>query len=182
MVYLQDETYIAEFPNGRQLKIFGSPWTPQCGNWAFQFPPIRDVFHGIIPPDTDILLTHGPPKLHLDTEPARRYSARGCEHLLKEIWRVRSSLKLVVFGHIHAGYGEKVVRFDRMQMNYDSIIIGISGLLSLIVMALSLLWSSSKHLFGLQENDDGSAVQLANAAIAPGLDESGPRKPLVIQL
>ncbi|KAH8784018.1 hypothetical protein BGZ57DRAFT_884425 [Hyaloscypha finlandica] len=36
--------------------------TQQFGNWAFQHPPIRDVWMGVVPEETDVLLTHGPAK------------------------------------------------------------------------------------------------------------------------
>lgn len=184
MIYLQNESYTTDFPNGRHLNIYGSPWTPQFGNWAFQYPPIRDVFRGVVPPDTDILLTHGPPKLHLDAEPGRGSSFKGCEHLLQEIWRVRSFLKLVVFGHIHAGYGKEVIRFDSLLRSYELIALNISGLPSLIMMAVLLLWSFLRQLLGLRDNgqQDPDTIQLANAAIAPGPDDADPRQPLVFQI
>lgn len=184
VIYLQCESYTAKFPNGRQLNIYGSPWTPQFGNWAFQYPPIRDIFHGVVPPDTDILLTHGPPKLHLDVEPGQVSSFKGCEHLLREIWRVRSSLKLIVFGHIHAGHGKEVVQFDLLQRSYEAIALGRAGLPSLIMMAVLLLWSFIRRLFSLRDNgqQDSDTIQLANAAIAPIPDDPDARQPLVFQV
>ncbi|KAG8723382.1 hypothetical protein FRC09_003582 [Ceratobasidium sp. 395] len=57
---------------GRGLRVFGSPYTPELGQWAFQYPQAhllperaRAVWEDI-PLDTDILITHGPPIHHLD--------------------------------------------------------------------------------------------------------------------
>ena len=61
----------------------------------------------LIPDDTDILVTHGPPFGTLDTVSPHSTHRCGCEELalrLKEL----SYLKLHVFGHIHGGYGQKV--------------------------------------------------------------------------
>ena len=55
----------------------------------------------MIPLDTDVLITHGPPFGILD----RCYDDQrvGCEELLKAVKRVKP--KLHVFGHIHENYG-----------------------------------------------------------------------------
>ncbi|NRS87458.1 Icc-related predicted phosphoesterase [Flavobacterium sp. 7E] len=55
----------------------------------------------LIPKDTDILITHGPPFGILDLT-ASNYNA-GCEMLLKKVNQIKP--KLHVFGHIHEGYG-----------------------------------------------------------------------------
>ena len=69
----------------------------QLSNWAFQYPPIRDVWTKTVPRDTNILLTHDPPKWHFDA------NSPGNHYLSKDIRRVKPSL--VCFGHIHGGYG-----------------------------------------------------------------------------
>ena len=45
----------------RMLNVYGSPWTPQYGISAFQYPREQDVWSNRIPALTDILITHGPP-------------------------------------------------------------------------------------------------------------------------
>lgn len=93
------------------LKIWGSPWTcwfygvnPRCtafmrsegeleGKWAK------------IPDDTDILVTHSPPFAILDQD---RMGVNLGDMFLKE--RIdQMSIKLHVFGHIHAGHGRAKV-------------------------------------------------------------------------
>ncbi|KAK4182123.1 putative rhamnogalacturonate lyase C [Podospora australis] len=73
-------------PNGRQLCIYGSPRTPRYGNWAFQYTRNDDIWTGTIPKGVDILVTHGPPRSHLDL------GRLGCYHLLRELWRVRPKI------------------------------------------------------------------------------------------
>lgn len=49
-------------------KVFGSPYTPTFFDWAFNLdigPHLQAVWNEI-PDDTDILITHGPPKDILD--------------------------------------------------------------------------------------------------------------------
>ena len=97
--YLQDK--VVEVMG---LKIYGSPWQPRYGDWAFNLErgkPLRDVW-ARIPPTTDILVTHGPPYGILDTTEVERQKV-GCKDLLEAVQRIRP--KIHVFGHIHCGYG-----------------------------------------------------------------------------
>lgn len=83
------------------IKIFGSPYTPAFGNWAFNVR--RDRLHSFweeIPNDCDILITHGPPKGVLDLV----YKEDGFERvgdlaLLKAVQK--RNISHHVFGHIH---------------------------------------------------------------------------------
>lgn len=84
------------------FKIWGSPYTPTFGNWAFMKSrqKIRKVWE-IIPNDTDIIITHGPPKGILDLTWRTNNQAEMCGDisLLKRIREIKP--KLVCFGHIH---------------------------------------------------------------------------------
>ena len=87
------------------LKFYGTPFTPWFYNWAFNLyeEQLRKVYDKI-PKDTNVLLTHGPPKYVLDLNCA------GGEHcgsacLLDIIQHDLKELKLSVFGHIHEPYG-----------------------------------------------------------------------------
>ena len=90
--YLQD-TGTNVRVRGRDLNVYGSPRSPRQGNGAFQYYRCDDEWKGGIPPGLDILITHGPPKTHLD---ANRI---GCLALLEELWRTRP--RLHVCGHVH---------------------------------------------------------------------------------
>jgi Icc-related predicted phosphoesterase len=102
ITYLEDEgtTYSG-------WKIYGMPWTPIFGRWAFMSSSDgRKLRCDAIPNDTDILITHGPPKGYLDEvlDWARGGHINvGCEHLKDAVERIQP--KLHVFGHIHEGAG-----------------------------------------------------------------------------
>ncbi|KAK1719674.1 Metallo-dependent phosphatase-like protein, partial [Colletotrichum lupini] len=121
---------------GREIRVYGSPYTPRHGNWAFQYPrsggaapycsssssslrttdvdnATSDPWRGTIPPGTDVLVTHAPPKGHMD-DPRGHW---GCEMLLAEVWRARP--RLHVFGHVHCGRGREAVAFDGLQAAYE---------------------------------------------------------------
>lgn len=96
--YIQDE--IVELEG---LRIWGSPWTPKWGEWAFSLErgsAIRAKWDSI-PEQLDILITHGPPAFICDRTTDGLNV--GCEDL-REVIRARRP-RLHVFGHIHDGYG-----------------------------------------------------------------------------
>ncbi len=58
VIYLEDsETTI----NG--IRIWGSPWQPEFGGWAFNLPRGEECLEKweMIPEGIDVLITHGPP-------------------------------------------------------------------------------------------------------------------------
>lgn len=121
--YLQNSTVKLAFASTsgvRTLSVYGSPLTPKHGLSAFQHPVGEDAWTGTVPQDTDILLTHGPPWGHLD---GVKHS--GCTFLAKEVARVRP--RLVVFGHIHVGYGAEERVYDGEGRAYEGILGGWGG-------------------------------------------------------
>jgi len=85
------------------LRIYGSPWQPWYHNWAFNLHPGPDLRAkwDLIPRDTDVLVTHGPPYgIHDRTVVG---VAAGCVDLLAAVREVRP--RLHIFGHIHEGWG-----------------------------------------------------------------------------
>lgn len=80
------------------LKIYGTPWTPIFHNWAYMLPDeqLKWKFKAI-PLDTDILVTHTPPKGILDP------GDYGSEALRKALNNINP--KIHIFGHNHGGYG-----------------------------------------------------------------------------
>ncbi len=89
------------------LKIWGSPITPTFGyGWAFNRD--RDKLNKLwqnIPDDTDIVVSHGPPKTVLDLSynHAGELEFCGCSALYKRMLVVQPQLCL--FGHIHNNDG-----------------------------------------------------------------------------
>ncbi|KAM7346397.1 metallophosphoesterase domain-containing protein 1-like isoform 2-T2 [Cochliomyia hominivorax] len=86
------------------LRIYGSPWQPKYGNWAFNLPRGEALLEkwNKIPANIDILITHGPPIGHGDL--CKWGSRGGCVELLTTIQK-RVKPKYHIFGHIHEDYG-----------------------------------------------------------------------------
>lgn len=86
------------------IKIYGTPWQPEFGGWAF------NLQRGIkclnmwnkIPDNIDVLITHTPPLGHGDL--ACSGVRAGCVELLNTVQQ-RVKPKYHIFGHIHEGYG-----------------------------------------------------------------------------
>lgn len=113
--YLEHDSVTLKFAGGRDLKIYGAPDIPRCGgaDFAFQYDSASPPWKGTVPADTDILVTHPPPRFHLDL------GTLGCPALLAELWRVRP--KLHVFGHVHWGHGRRAMHFDACQEAYEAL-------------------------------------------------------------
>jgi Icc-related predicted phosphoesterase len=87
-----------------KIKIWGSPVTPCFFDWAFnrrRGDPIARHWD-LIPPDTDILITHGPVFCKLDK--TKSGENVGCKDLLDKVREFKP--KVHVCGHIHEAYGQ----------------------------------------------------------------------------
>lgn len=95
--YLQDQAVEID-----GIRFYGSPWTPPFFHWAFMAPPkeIRARW-AAIPSNTDVLITHGPPRGVGDAVPGA--GPQGCDDLLASV--VQLSPDVHIFGHIHEAYG-----------------------------------------------------------------------------
>lgn len=96
--YLEDSGVTVE-----GYHIWGSPWTPSPFDWAFNLhsPPVIQAKWSLIPADTDILLTHSPPREVLDRCCDGTHA--GCRELRTRVGEVRPLVH--VFGHVHEAYG-----------------------------------------------------------------------------
>lgn len=109
VVYLHDSEFIIESPEfSRPIKFYGSPWQPWFYDWAFNLPRFGDELKSkwdLIPEDTNVLITHGPPNGYGDYVYNWRQPGVnvGCELLIGRIMDVKPTLN--VFGHIHEGNG-----------------------------------------------------------------------------
>ena len=85
------------------LRIFGSPYTPNFGNWSFMKDrnKLERMWKDAIHVDTDIVITHGPPKGILDKSENRDGLMECCgdKSLLNKILEIQPAYHL--FGHIH---------------------------------------------------------------------------------
>ncbi len=97
VTYLQDSGC-----NIDTLAFWGSPWQPEFHDWAFNLPRGARLAEKwqLIPPDVDILITHGPPAGFGDGCWGTR---TGCQDLLEAVYRVSPSIHL--YGHIHEDGG-----------------------------------------------------------------------------
>lgn len=97
VVYLEDSAVTAA-----GVKIYGTPWTPKFFDWWFMADE-KELWErfAYIPSDTDILLSHGPPRGAGDL--TRSGTRAGSTALAEHLQVIRP--KAVVCGHIHEGYG-----------------------------------------------------------------------------
>nr|POF02283.1 putative rhamnogalacturonate lyase c [Quercus suber] len=148
VVYLENDS-VELICGTRTIRVFGSPDTPRCGNFAFQYDPLHNVWAGRVPADTDILVTHGPPALHLD-------GGKGCRSLLAELWRARPAL--VVFGHIHQARGRETMLLVSSQRQYEDIALIANSWAKLP----SLLWKVIAER--VDRHSSRQTISLVNAA------------------
>ncbi|KAK4138530.1 Metallo-dependent phosphatase [Trichocladium antarcticum] len=106
---------------GTEFTVFGSPYSPEYGLWAFtyrhpNYAPAASGPHNeaitslsaaelwaTVPEDIDVLVTHTPASTHCD-------NSMGCEDLRRTLARVRP--RLHVCGHVHRGRSAERVRWD----------------------------------------------------------------------
>ena len=167
IIYLENSESTITCASGRQLRIYGSPYSARHGSWAFQYPRSENVWEGTISEKVDILVTHGPPRGHLDL------LTLGCPHLLREVWRVRP--KLHVFGHIHEGAGTEWLSFDLLQNAYEQTIIANGGF-------KNLLWTIKAFLQSLHLPVREAKCLLVNPSMVGGLRDDDRRRPVKIIL
>lgn len=101
IIWLEHET-----ANVKGLNIFGSPYSPRYGDWAYMYKRNRgDVYWSSIPENTDILICHTMPKGILDLcddERDRKFPYQaGCKALYNRIIELKH-LKLFCGGHLHS--------------------------------------------------------------------------------
>ena len=100
VIYLQDSYVVID-----GVKIYGTPWQPYFYNWAFNLHRGKDISEkwDLIENDCDIFISHGPPANISSLDKCFDGRHVGCVDLIKKIEEIKPTL--VVFGHIHEGYG-----------------------------------------------------------------------------
>ncbi|OAA54610.1 metallophosphoesterase domain-containing protein [Niveomyces insectorum RCEF 264] len=177
---------------GRRVRVFGSPWTPRFGSWAFQYDMEpqngsqntgksgNQKWEGAVPDGTDVVVSHGPPACHLDD------GGKGCEKLLLELWRSRPAL--VVCGHIHAGRGTARLRYDAVQRSYeDAVLEGRPRWrrwTSLGRLVVCVAWYKVQQVLGrrTRANTAKKTTRLVNAAVVSGKGNRDHHSPIVVTL
>lgn len=104
IMLLNEGTHCFTLENGALLTVYASPYTPALGAWGFQYHP--DQGHDFsIERGVDVVMTHGPPKGVMDYTYGRERA--GCPSLFAAVARARPMVHC--FGHIHEGWGAKLV-------------------------------------------------------------------------
>lgn len=132
VIFLDEGNHRFILENSAILTVYASPWTPSLGDWGFQYPPVHG--HSFeITKGTDLVVTHEPPKGVMDyTENKQR---AGCPNLFGAVARARP--RLHCFGHIHEGWGAKLVTWRDQLTETPSHFTDIDNERSVIVEKLS---------------------------------------------
>lgn len=92
------------------VRFWGSPITPRFYHWSFMRDPGEPIEQHwrMIPADTQVLITHGPPFGIMDQvnrdDGSKEHT--GCPSLLDRLAQVKP--KVHIFGHIHECHGQHV--------------------------------------------------------------------------
>lgn len=99
IIYLEDNGVEIE-----GIKFWGSPQTPFFNDWAFNKQRGSEIkkYWDMIDPDTDVLVTHGPPFMILDYIPFNNDYV-GCNDLAYRVEQIEPAVH--IFGHIHDSHG-----------------------------------------------------------------------------
>ncbi|SPQ25692.1 7240f1e4-05ee-4e04-975a-40929cd84c24 [Thermothielavioides terrestris] len=191
----------------RKVTIFGSPWTPQYGISAFQYPPTKGAEHwraglgNLVPTNTKtkpkrtrtnrdeskhrqaaptlVVVTHGPPRLYLDRRDALHPA--GCPHLLAALARLRP--RLHVFGHIHAARGRADVVLDGARRAHDDVLVGWAGgrgWAALARLAVLVAWARVRRVLGLLAEE--GTTTFVNAAVVGGRENELRHEAVVVEI
>lgn len=163
IIYLEHEKVVVAAENGRLIRVFGSPYSPESiHSVPFQYPRDKNVWNKV-PKNVDILITHTPPLTHLD-------SLEGCWYLLHKLWKRQP--RLHVFGCVHEHHGIDLLCYDDLQNAMEQIEVAGGGFCNLMKVVKGFVRSFSCH--GVE-----AKTQLVNACIVGG--ESEPhREPITV--
>ncbi|KAL2858511.1 Metallo-dependent phosphatase-like protein [Aspergillus pseudoustus] len=171
-------------PSRREIKIFGSPYTPQHGNWAFQYARADGARMWeeeiCIPSDTDILITHGPPRGHLDL------GFMGCMGLRRVLWGMKMKGEqrpplVHVFGHVHGGYGREVAFWDGFQQAYEGALERRTILLRWVCLTM-LVWYGILGVLTGWYGSGGAETVMVNAAAVGGVHDEKRREAICVDI
>jgi Icc-related predicted phosphoesterase len=111
-------------------RIYGSPWTktfdgmnPKCKAFCVDTEEELADKWSLIPENTEILITHSPPKYIMDVINRGPYPQNtGSDSLREKVKKMNH--KLHVFGHIHEGYGKEEI--ERLTDGHKIILVNAS--------------------------------------------------------
>ncbi len=104
IIFLDEGSHRFTLKNGAELTVYASPYTPSISDWGFRYHP-NEGHDFDIPEGVDLVMTHGPPKGIMDYTDSKQRA--GCPDLFGAV--ARACPRLHCFGHIHEGWGAKLV-------------------------------------------------------------------------
>lgn len=131
---LSEGTHDFVLQNGGKLRVYASPYTPSLGDWGFQYSP-NEGHNFAIEAGTNIVITHGPPRGILDRTNNRERV--GCPSLFAAVAKAKPQIHC--FGHIHEGWGAKLVAWRSKLSEKPSFLTDIENSASLLVEQLGTL-------------------------------------------
>lgn len=116
IVFLDEGSYRFSLQNGALLKVYASPYTPSTvssNEWGFQYSGSHSfgIDSGI-----DIAITHGPPYGMMDMSAEKKRI--GCPQLFAAV--AKAQPRIHCFGHVHEGWGAKLVTWRSQISNNPS--------------------------------------------------------------
>jgi hypothetical protein len=135
ITFLDEGIHSFRLQNGAILSVYASPYTPSLGDWGFQYHPDRG--HDFRIENVDVVITHGPPKGIMDYTLSGERA--GCPHLFKALARAQPRPLMHCFGHIHEGWGAKLVRWRQEISPEPSHLTDIDNEQSLLISRLATL-------------------------------------------
>lgn len=112
---LREGTHRFVLSNGAELTVYASPYTPSLGDWGFQYNPDQGHVYNI-EKGADVAITYGPPRGVLDRINGRERG--GSSELFAAV--ATSRPRVHCFGHIHEGWGAKMITWRESQSHQPS--------------------------------------------------------------
>lgn len=132
IILLDEGKHTFTLQNGAFLAVYASPWTPQMGEWGFQYSSNEGHCFETMQ-NVDVAITHGPPKGIMDYTNDRQRA--GSSELFAAVARARP--RLHCFGHIHEGWGAKIVTWRNQPTETPSHFTDIDNDRSTVIEKLS---------------------------------------------
>ncbi|KAI0806377.1 ser/Thr protein phosphatase family protein [Xylaria sp. FL0064] len=173
ITFLDEGTHHFVLANGAHLTVYASPYTPSEAGSGFRYS--RKTGHQFnIGEQVDVVITHGPPHGIMDFAQSRR---AGCPNLFAAIARARP--RLHCFGHIHEGWGAKLVAWRRQVSEQPSHFTDIDNNHSKVIEKLSNITETKYDMTGTRLEKLETARQLTQrgyCSTSHGADDDAPPK------
>ncbi|KAF4341303.1 metallophosphoesterase domain protein [Fusarium beomiforme] len=132
IIFLEEGSHEILLENGASMRLYASPYTPVTRgstDWGFQY----NGFHEFaIQKGFDVVVTHGPPHGIMDMTTDKQRI--GCTQLFAAVARAQPQLHC--FGHVHNGWGAKVVSWRPQISDKPSHFSDIDNAKSMVIESL----------------------------------------------